>query len=504
VDTLSKSTLLTEQFIEFEKRHSLFEREIFSVQVWNYVRMYVLDQILKEKRGTDDRGTFFWTVFSMYPKMKVIKFIFSSLLFLLSHGFLNLSQRDVLVLNHPRRIKNKGNVYECIYTDPLLKEANFSYYVFEQPLWLEAPAYLTSHFSPVETKNIQFFDMVEAKFICLNFFHSLKEKLFGQSALNIEKKKIEQLCDLINEEFNVNVDRSGLIKEIYISANYEKLMRKTYEKILDQVKPKAILEFFCPIKSRQLFNKISRDKGIPIIELQHGSFGKREPLFYNFAQGNRPSYYPDYFLLFGDYWKNRAKHQMDEKNLISIGFPYLEQKLAGYRPDFQNKYQILFISQSVIGKKLSLLASELSGVLKHTAYEVVYKLHPYEYSKWRKEYPWLEKENILVVDSNERSIHEYFANALCQVGVYSTSIYEGIAFNLYTFIYDAYGSEELEDLYHHYGSVTLVSSVIEIAEKLPIIDFDKAIKETSEISQKLWRPHALQNFHDFMSKITAE
>lgn len=494
---------LTYQFIEFEKRHNLFNEEIFGVKIWDYIRLSVLDQVVKEKRGIGDRSATFKTAVSSRSKSKVLKFLIKALLFILKSSSWDLSQKDVLVLNHPRRVRNEKGIYECIYTDPLLKDANFSYCVFEEPLWIEAPTYLTSHLFPIETPEIFFLDRIEAKFIFLNVLYKIKN-LFSGLDSSTEQLKITRLIQIIEKEFDVNLNKDLLSKQIKMCANYEKLMKESYENLLNKIKPKAILEFFCPIKSRQLFNKVAREKNIKIIELQHGSFGKREPLFYNFAPNNKPSHYPDIFLLFGDYWRNRARHQIEDENLVSIGFPYLESKLVDYKPNFSNRYQILFISQSIIGEKLSILAYELSRLLKNTPYKIIYKLHPYEHRRWKREYPWLKQDNIQIIDSNNNSIHSYFSKSLCQVGVYSTSIYEGIAYNLYSFIYQIYGSEEMEDLYNRYESVSLISTAQEIAEKLPKIDFNKTIQETSEIARELWKPHSIENFNNYMLKVLAD
>ena len=51
-----------------------------------------------------------------------------------------------------------------------------------------------------------------------------------------------------------------------------------------------------------------------------------------------------------------------------------------------------------------------------------------------------------VVDSGEKDLYDYFAEADLQVGVYSTSVYEGLGFRIPTCIYYLEGSCALQKL----------------------------------------------------------
>jgi hypothetical protein len=114
--------------------------------------------------------------------------------------------------------------------------------------------------------------------------------------------------------------------------------------------------------------------------------------------------------------------------------------------------QILFISQGVIGKYLSKLAYETaSNINESQNYNFIYKLHPGEYGTWRENYDYLTKavdefENFTVIDKSEPPLYELFAESHCQIGAFSTAIYEGLAFNCKTFIIDVPGVEYLDDL----------------------------------------------------------
>jgi hypothetical protein len=118
----------------------------------------------------------------------------------------------------------------------------------------------------------------------------------------------------------------------------------------------------------------------------------------------------------------------------------------------KNKNQILFISQGVIGKYLSEFAYNIAKKLEdcEEKYEIIYKLHPGEYSNWQNNYSYLKKceklANFHIIDSSEISLYELFSKSEYQVGVFSTAIYEGLLFNCKTFIVDLPGSEYMDSL----------------------------------------------------------
>jgi hypothetical protein len=174
-------------------------------------------------------------------------------------------------------------------------------------------------------------------------------------------------------------------------------------------------------------------------------------------------YFPDKILSFGDYWKTASHYPIDSDNIISMGFPYFEENSRTYmkiaeeksNQESENK-QILFISQGVIGKYLSKLAYETALSIynennENHSYEFIYKLHPGEYGTWRENYEYLNKavvefDNFKVIDESQPPLYELFAKSNYQVGAFSTSIYEGLAFNCKTFIIDVPGVEYLDDL----------------------------------------------------------
>ena len=54
--------------------------------------------------------------------------------------------------------------------------------------------------------------------------------------------------------------------------------------------------------------------------------------------------------------------------------------------------------------------------------------------------------NVEIVDHNQRNLYAHFAESEHQVGVFSTAMYEGLAFGCKTYIVDLPGCEYMDDV----------------------------------------------------------
>ena len=446
---------LIDKFTKFEYEEDLFNKEIQGVKFWHHVRFSIYSEILKQKYKVGQAH-------SNLSGKNIIEKIGYKIKqfpdFILKNPLYGLKQRDILVLNCARRIRN-GRYYNDIYTDDILKNVNRTYYVLEE-------TYLEKHFKPIRTENIRYFDYI-------NFIILVKIKFFkfiNPNYGNLCKAEINELYLLlnnINKIFNVNIDNDKVFKEIKNLILRYKLSKKYYEKILDRIKPRVIIEecYYC--FSRLLINEIAKKKEITTIELQHGTMGKYH-IAYNFYKKIKLDTFPDYIFLFGEYWKKNTKFPLERDKLIIVGFPYFENKLKELLKNSRKnskKENILFISQWTIGKELSKLAIKLDKLINHEKYNIIYKLHSGEYYSWEDEYPWLKNSNIEIIDNSNNDIYYYFSRCNFQVGVYSTAIFEGLGFDLKTFIYKVYGYKYMKDLYEN-NYAQLVASADDIINKL--------------------------------------
>ncbi|MDL2271193.1 CDP-glycerol glycerophosphotransferase family protein, partial [Methanobrevibacter sp. OttesenSCG-928-I08] len=247
---------------------------------------------------------------------------------------------------------------------------------------------------------------------------------------------------------------------------------KEYLKLFKLKQPKQI--FVVVAYENNAVVKAAKDLNIEVIEIQHGTISKYH-LGYSYPNKTRCfngkleeiAYFPDKLLSFGDYWNNSSYFPISREHIISIGFPYFESNTKNYMGVNKESNKILFISQGVIGKYLSKFAFELGEKL--SSYEIIYKLHPGEYSSWRENYKYLldasKLDNFKVIDNNNTPLYQLFAESNYQIGVFSTAIYEGLSFNCKTFVLDFPGVEYLDDLVDD-GFICKINSVNELIQNI--------------------------------------
>jgi len=211
--------------------------------------------------------------------------------------------------------------------------------------------------------------------------------------------------------------------------------------------------------------------------------------------------FPDYFFAFGEHFCSLAAYPIPRENVRSVGYPYLEASLkrfdeAAFRSSTQRNGSqecVLFLSQGTVGEQLSKLAVALQN---HDSFagEIIYKHHPREYESWKDHYPWLVDTDLTVVDTDTPSLYELFDTATAQVGVYSTTLYEGLAFDLQTFLLDMDRIEFVQDIVDE-GWAVVVKSADELAEELTT-----GSRVTAD-RVKLFEPTPWENFERELKQI---
>jgi hypothetical protein len=229
------------------------------------------------------------------------------------------------------------------------------------------------------------------------------------------------------------------------------------------------------------------------VELQHGVINKYH-LGYSFPGASRiKRTFPDYLFVFGEFWKHVAEYPIEKERIFSVGYPYLESELKKY-PTVKKQNQVLFISQGTIGKEMSKFASELSE-RENFPFSIAYKLHPGEYSRWRKEYPWLLKAKLRVIDDDQIPLYGLFAESNIQIGVHSTAIFEGLNYGLRTFLLDLPGVEYMDYLIEK-EVATMATSVDDLLEKI------QKGKNSGIAMDFFFKPNSLDNIIEALDELS--
>ncbi|WP_416147678.1 hypothetical protein ACM26V_15745 [Salipaludibacillus sp. HK11] len=413
-----------EKIWEIEEENDLLRVELQGIKVWEVIRFSVFN-IITNKLG------FYGSAHSTANKTILSKIKKGQMLVANSftkNPFRSSFKGNTMILDHPRKVKVNGD-YIDIYSQKLLSNMDSEgFFVVEYP-------YLDKHFSDHSDPNRSYMDIFYAYATFKMPFMLFK---FNKEELDI-LLKIE---GLLNESFDVNMKLKNLIYKKIITF---KLKYYFFDSLLKKKKPDNIVL----VVSYSNFPLIAaaKDNDIEVTELQHGVITNYH-FAYNFSDPKKIiKYFPDKLLTFGEYWA-KTDGFPKQTEVEVYGFPYLNQQLEKYKGTQKKKRQVLFLSQGTIGKELSKRAKEVAESMPE--YHFIYKLHPGEYSRWRKEYPDLlmgsNLDNLQVVDHNEKNLYSFFAESEYQVGVYSTAIFEGLTMDCKTILFNLKGIEYMQDL----------------------------------------------------------
>ncbi len=465
---LGKIDELSKNFLQFEQDLGLFQETVDEVYFWERIRFGVFNYLYERTAGEKQKQTLF------RARKKRLSFYFSSVSNILKNPFLT-SKKDVLFVGSPRRVLYHDGTWWDLYTDPIINHLEESYISLE-------PDFRLQHSKPAHTKNLKHLDFIV-------FLNDLQRKL-RISRVTFSKKDnllIESIQNEIQRRFGIKYNTR---KMIVASLEQRKGMIPVYLRLLKLISPRIIIVAVSYGKEDLI--EAAKSLNIPVAELQHGviypmHFG------YSFPGPNATKLtFPDYLLVFGDFWAEVADYPIGKDRIVSVGYPYMEiekEKLV----QVKSKNKILIISQGGLGNSISSFAVELSQLVGEK-YEILYKLHPREIEGWQKRYSELIDANLTVIDTMDTSLYQLFSESCIQVGVSSTAIYEGLAFGLQTYLIDAPSVEFFNNLTEA-GFAYKIKTPQELVERMNM-------PKTSGFfdSEKIFKSNAVENILSFIQK----
>lgn len=448
-----------EQFTRLERDLSLFDLTVNGIPVWERLREGVKIDLLARMGVTGEANN---GGSSLRTRLRGSYLLTRNVV--MRNPFLGC-QAAVAFFGHPRR-KEQSDTWTDIYCDPL-HETGVLNAIHLEPPWK------FGHFRPTQTPNLRYTDLIEYLGQANTYFGLVGETLSPQ-----QRARTERAQERFEDAFDVQIDLTGEVRTVLARRAARKPF---YDRLLARVDPN--LAVIVAHSGRETFIEACHDADIPVAELQHGQIS---PYSYQHAfPGDRTKEaYPDYLLTFGEFWETAASLPLESDRVIPVGYPYLERELTERQPLEQGQ-QVVFISTPEAGPVLSKIAADLS-TRPDILYECVYKLHPDELDRWEIEYPWLADAPLSVVAQDGPSLYDLFAESSVQVGVGSTALYEGLAFELATYLVRQPTIEWLAPVIEA-GEATVVESADDLAEQLAEPDHRSIERE------KYFRPDAVEN-----------
>lgn len=477
-----------DSFLQYEKENKLYDRKIFGFKYWEYVRFVIYTEVkIKTEQLSELLAVqnLTWKNYRFDLK-ELNKYL----------GLSKIKKCDLLFISHPRRINQNGK-YENIYTDEVEKYLSNKYtcLTFEEPCWNSYVSSNMGHLFPTTTKNIRYTDILELSYLIRKHIY----KFLNKNKTKLIEKEVIEILQALNKQYNVDI--MYLKDRIVNSIIYGLLMKQEYLKILKKVSPRAVLLNYWPTDFKTLIMDICNDLKIPTVELQHGTITFDDPIEHKCYDNNICKNVSDYFFSFGNVHTDINYLTTKTANLKEVGYPFLEKKVkekyklpVGLK---KNKKYILIISQTIIGEEMSEFASKLADLLmENDEYNIIFKFHPNEVDR---NYPNLEKKNIIQIKQKGEEIYKYQKFSYLQVGVYSTAIYEGIAFGIPTFILRGKsGSEESEKLLSYMKKgVYFINDEKELYNSIQ----DKLNCPLKSDINKLWKQNSLKNIEQELENL---
>lgn len=473
-----------ERFLAIEKQYALPEKNIDGFFFWTYARAeiawYIRDRIYKYDAAFPQEKKTFIQKSALRAKM-----ICNALL----RGCYSPGQHDVVVLNSARRVWMDDH-YECVYSDDIVKE-------LKSTVVLEGLVD-QKHYQPVNTPNLYYLDGMEVRAQLCFYFHQYFRKKEFVSAKNRITDIIEEPLNQLALAYCVDINCADIVNMIIPQLFKYQSMKNSCSRMLKKIMPKVVLEVNADAMHCMVMTETAKEYDIPVVELQHGVMGKSH-IVYNYPSDITVKQFPDYLFVFSDYWKWENRCPIPDRHIIPVGFPYLEKQKLKYPPNKERgKVVILFLSQGMISGQFAGMAAALVDALDMDHYKIIFKLHPGEYATWKEKLGELQDiKEIEVVDNSAKSIYEYFAIADIQIGYTSTSVYEGLSYNLDTYIYRKDQNPETEGLVNLGYARGFTSG----EELIQLVNNRDKESDEADHAVEFWTRNAMKNIKENVSKL---
>jgi hypothetical protein len=457
------------EFTAIEAEIDLFDVTVDDVSVWERLRWRVFRSVLEQRGILNQSQTRKDGDSKFRQRLAMLGALGRNLV--VRNPFV-VGHHDVMVIGHQRRKQQPDGTWIDIYCDPIYDSADLDYVHFE-------PLYGNTHFTPAVTDRLRYLDLIE---VC----GKLLENTVASVTLDEdEAETLNEASRTLSTRLDCEIDLRSRVEDV---LSRRRATLGLYDRLIERVDP-AVAVVLSALGRKTLIEALKR-RSVPVVELQHGTgLQTKYELGHSLPSGRNYKTYPDYIFVWGEFWKNVSNLPIDGDRVYVTGYPYMEQQYEQYA-DAETADQVLFISQGQYTHVLPEYAIELAR--RQSAYDIVYKVHPGDYGKWRASSPELADSPVRVVEE-EVPLYQLFAESSKQVGVSSTALFEGLRFGLDTYLVDLPGIEYMFSLFE-LCDVPLVADVDELLTELGT--------PTNGVNpERFFEPNAVENFEAALADV---
>lgn len=434
-----------DEFLIFEKENDCGTLHVEGFYYWWYLRWDLIEEcgcqgqirlkLINEKENKDNREKIVkkWSF-----KDKVLSHVNLMLTRWKYSPFRNGEKNSLFIFQDPVVYNPTGRYYECPPTQSVVK-----HWDGKKTLFADYSTSLKKNAFPLQFPQTMFpiYPVIWPKIrnkiwrLC-GYEKKIKEAILESFAPVLAK--LEAKCG-----YSLNLEKKVTL--IYRKFLFWKMCYRYYERLILRLKPQGVVEqcYYSP-PYKLVFHEVAKKHHVPVIELQHGVMGREHTAYNSYITNNRT--FPDYILLFSDFWKTCTRFPLSKEKLIHVGYPYLEEKILECKrkkktQNIQERVLLAIAGDYDYGAALRQFLCDVCRYVRErkiSGFRILYKMHPGSMSHYDdvcKEF-FKYKDIIHVVGREEMNLYDCFEIADEQISIASTGIFEGMAYGLKSYIYN--------------------------------------------------------------------
>lgn len=427
---MNETKKLCEIIWEIESKHNLLDLEILNAKLWilSRLRIYYAASmsrgIFSKPHNNDPTKTHIDPIGTTKRLLNALR----------SKPFITSNSKRTLILEHPRSITHNSLSIDP-YTHDIKKNLHPASYIL-----------LSSNSSAYKTKTYdnsrRYTDWIDYTAGALRTFYILskiKQK---------EKKEVKSLAKILELHFGNSNDYKAILLKILARFKIENAI---YSAILSQAEIETL--YLTVSYDNLSILTAAKAQGIKVVELQHGTLGKYH-LGYSYSTADIDQLYiPDQFVAWSETWKALLPQPFSHIETSVRPYWLLEQTKQKQINTARKPGKIMIISQGALGDKIAEFI--LGYICELHDYEIIYKLHPGEYSQahsYQHLNSLLQYPNVTLL--RDCDLYKELSTCEFQLGVFSTALYEGIELGTKTVLLPLPGSELMDDLIERKAAIT--------------------------------------------------
>ena len=406
---------IIDNILFFEKEYQLFDFTFKNYSVWAYYRMYFY------YKYTNDKNVLGSSISGFKKDYKYILNILNIL-----NVFKLIEKKEYFILEHSRSNSNKID----IYTNDIVNEIGEDKCGF----------FSFSNNGIINKKD---------KVIILDIIKIISKIISKISVYFISDDEFQKFSSFLKK---LNLDNRityiSMYKRYYIEL---KIQYYFYYFLLKIKNTKKVILTVSYYNMPLIF--AAKNLNIEVIEIQHGVISKYH-LGYEYPYF-KTNFFPDKLYTFSKFWNKSANFPLNTE-VMESGNSFLYTNTINVSKVANT---IIVVSQATIGKKLADFVIE--NIPDMQSYKIYFKLHPSEFNNYKIKYKnLLGLDNVNII-TTENTIKELQNFCEFQIGIYSTSIYEGIEKKCKTILLNDSGIEYMDDL-----SINKIVTIVNYTDNL--------------------------------------